>query len=163
MKFSAAIVALALAATATAQKIAISNPTKGSRWEVGKPQHLIWSGNCAGMGANAGNVSIQIVNGPSTSVQFKGEIGKLDCSGSISTTTVTIGTDIESGEYSIRVLTLPESSYSPAFDVVNPALPGTPTTTGAPKPPTTTGTGSGASKVVTGSMAIAGVVAAMLL
>ncbi|KAG0338414.1 hypothetical protein BG005_003769 [Podila minutissima] len=124
----------------------------------------MWSGNCASMGANAGNVSVQIVNGPASSVQFKGEIGKLDCSGSLTNTIVTIGTDIESGEYSIRVLTLPEPSYSPAFDVVNAALPGTPTaTTGAPKPATTTGTGSGASKVVAGSMALAGVVAAMLL
>ncbi|KAG0083894.1 hypothetical protein BGZ93_001526 [Podila epicladia] len=119
MKFSATLVALALAATATAQKIAISNPTKGSKWEVGKPQQLIWSGNCAGMGANAGNVSIQIVNGPSGAVQFKGDIGKLDCSGSVTTTAVTIGTDVESGD--------------------------------------------GASKVVAGSMALAGVVAAMLL
>ncbi|KAG0026498.1 hypothetical protein BGZ82_009443 [Podila clonocystis] len=163
MKFFAATVALALAATATAQKIAISNPTAGTRWEVGKPQRLIWSGNCASMGANAANVSVQIVNGPSGAVQFRGDVGKLDCSGGLtSIDNIVIPADVEAGEYSIRVLTQPDPSYSPPFTVVNTAKPATPSTsatTDAPKPTT----GSGASKVVAGSMALAGVVAAMLL
>ncbi|KAF9314221.1 hypothetical protein BG003_004391 [Podila horticola] len=164
MKFFAATVAFALAATAAAQKIAINNPTVGTQWVVGKPQTLMWSGNCASMGPSAVNVSIQLVNGPAGAVQFKSDLGKLDCSGSLtSDPNVVIPADVESGNYSIRVLTLPENSYSPAFTVVNSALPGTPaatTTTGAPAP---SNTKSDAGKVVAGSMALAGIVAAMLL
>ncbi|KAG0342915.1 hypothetical protein BG000_011489 [Podila horticola] len=125
--------AFALAATAAAQKIAINNPTVGTQWVVGKPQTLMWSGNCASMGPSAVNVSIQLVNGPAGAVQFKSDLGKLDCSGSLtSDPNVVIPADVESGNYSIRVLTHHCTK-------------------------------SDAGKVVAGSMALAGIVAAILL
>jgi len=166
MKFLAAAVALALAATATAQKIAINNPTTSTNWDVAKPQYLSWTGNCSSMGAAAKAVDIQLVNGPSTAVQFIAAIGVLDCSGNLtSINNVTIPATVASGVYSIRVMTQPENSYSTTFNVNNPASPATPsaTTTGAPQ--TTTPAHSGASQVVAGSMAaLAGcAVAAMLL
>ncbi|KAF9389492.1 hypothetical protein CPB97_011236 [Podila verticillata] len=167
MKFLAATVALALAATATAQKIAINNPTTSTSWDVAKPQYLSWTGNCSSMGAAAKTVDIQLVNGPSTAVQFVAAVGTLDCSGNAtSINNVTIPTTVASGTYSIRVMTQPENSYSTTFTVNNPASPATPsttTTTGAPQ--TTTPAHSGAGQVVAGSMAaLAGcAVAAMLL
>jgi len=168
MKFLTATVALALAATATAQKIAINNPTTSTSWDVAKPQYLSWTGNCSSMGAGAKTVDIQLVNGPASAVQFVAAIGVLDCSGNAtSINNATIPATVASGTYSIRVMTQPDPSYSTTFTVNNPAAPATPsttaTTTGAPQ--TTTPAHSDASQVVAGSMAaLAGcAVAAMLL
>ncbi|KAI8347386.1 hypothetical protein B0O80DRAFT_465547 [Mortierella sp. GBAus27b] len=135
MKFLAAVAAVAVAAVASAQQIQISNPTEGTVWVAGDKGYISWSGNCASAGNNSRAVDIQLVNGPSTAVRFVADLGQLDCSGTTMSITIPVPTTVQSGTYSLRVLTSPQPSYSTAFQIQNAASPApTTTTTSAPLP-----------------------------
>ncbi|KAG0339012.1 hypothetical protein BG004_006975 [Podila humilis] len=163
MKFiTASVATLVLAAVTSAQKIAINNPTISTSWEVAKPQYFSWTGNCASMGAAATKVEVQLVQGPSTAVQFVAVIASIDCSGNITNIkNATIPAEVPAGDYSIRVMTMPENSYSVGFKVTNPAAPQPPTPTTAPPPPADQN--SGAQKVAGSLILAAGSIAAALL
>ncbi|KAF9406372.1 hypothetical protein BGZ94_003139 [Podila epigama] len=159
MKFFSAIVAAsALASAVTAQTIAISNPTVGSTWYIGKPSYISWTGNCNSLGSGASNVTVQLVNGPSNAVQYVTDVGTLDCSGrafSVNNAVIPESAGVTPGTYSIRVMTSPEPSYSPAFTVADASKPAPPPATGTnPPAPTQTGNGNSASRLASGSLAV---------
>ncbi|KAG0197099.1 hypothetical protein BGX28_009382 [Mortierella sp. GBA30] len=138
MKFLAILAILAsLAAAATAQTLAINNPTTGTVWTVGQPSFVGWTGNCTALGAQASNVSVELVNGPSTAVRFVADLGTLDCSGSNTRANVVVPNTVDTGTYSVRVLTNP-NSYSPQFEVINPNRTTTSTTAPASTSTSTT-------------------------
>ncbi|KAG0353863.1 hypothetical protein BC939DRAFT_461955 [Gamsiella multidivaricata] len=160
MKFLTTAIAVAsLAAVASAQSIQLNNPTEGTVWTTGQSGYISWTGNCASQGNASKAVDIQLVNGPSTAVRFVTDLGKLDCSGSNQSVTVTVPTSITTGTYSLRVLTLPQNSYSTPFQINNPSAPTTTTaqtttaqsTTSTPSP---TAKPSSANSLIAGSLAV---------
>ncbi|KAF9428363.1 hypothetical protein BGZ94_002625 [Podila epigama] len=166
MKFTTAIIAAATIAIASAQGIQINNPTKGSKWTVGKEEYFAWTGTCANLGAAGKTTVVNLSQGPANTVQFIAKLGEIDCTGSIITAKLKVP-DVPSGEYSLTVLTDP-ISYSPNFEIVNsaapapaPPAPATPTT---PTTPTEDKKSAANSLAVSGSlMAVAGVIAALAL
>ncbi|KAF9301269.1 hypothetical protein BGZ74_006921 [Mortierella antarctica] len=163
MKFTTAIAVAAVAAVANAQTVQFSSPTKGSVWTAGKSEYVAWSGNCANLGAAGKNATVNIVFGPADSVQFKAVLGKIDCTGSVVSTYLTVPADIESGPYSLMANTQP-ISYSPAFTINGVAGPAPPAPS-APAPSKTPETPKSAGNSLTASsamLAVAGVVAAAL-
>ncbi|KAG0041064.1 hypothetical protein BGZ82_000043 [Podila clonocystis] len=164
MKFTTAIAVAAVAAVANAQMIQFSNPTKGTVWTAGKSEYVAWSGNCANLGAAGKNTSITIVFGPSESVQHKDVLGKLDCTGSLVSTYLTVPANIESGTYSLKAETNPVS-YSPPFTINGAAGTAPPATSAPAKPTPSADAPKSAGNSLTASsamLAVAGVVAAAL-
>ncbi|KAG0251532.1 hypothetical protein BG011_007533 [Mortierella polycephala] len=136
MKFITTIaIASTFVAAATAQRIAIYNPTVGSQWTVGKLEFLGWTGNCAGMGNDSRTVGVELVEGPADFVRFVADLGTIDCSGAVTKADITVDSTVKGGEYSIRVKTSPEDSYSNAFTINNAGSPAAPSS--APPAPTT--------------------------
>jgi hypothetical protein len=173
MKFIAtvAVVASSLAAMATADMLQINNPTAGSVWAAGKSEFVGWTGNCASMGALGQNVTVDIVEGPSSAVRFVATLGHLDCSGANTRTDFIVPDTIKSGPYALIVRTTPQASYTNSFQI-NSGSGGSapaPSTTGgsdaapapAPTEPATTTPGnSGASSLAAnGLLALAGAAA----
>ncbi|KAF8926505.1 hypothetical protein EDD21DRAFT_410984 [Dissophora ornata] len=125
MKFLAAIAVAAssLVALATADMLQINNPTAGSTWTTGRSEFVGWSGNCALMGEAGKNVTVDLINGPSTAVRYVATLGQLDCSGKNTTAYFTVPNTIASGQYSIIVRTQPtgQESYTNIFQIANPS------------------------------------------
>ncbi|KAG0308967.1 hypothetical protein BGZ98_005986 [Dissophora globulifera] len=154
MKFITAIAAVAaVAAVANAQTLQINNPTQGTVWTTGAPSYISWTSNCAAMGNASHAVGIQLVNGPSTAVRFVADLGNLDCSGTNTSLNVVVPSTVVTGEYSLRVNTLPQASYSLPFQINNPSSPAQTTPpASSPTPAAPTGKSAGSS-LVAGSMA----------
>ncbi|KAG0199868.1 hypothetical protein BGX28_006918 [Mortierella sp. GBA30] len=166
MKFiSTLAVASTIAALASAQSIQINNPTVGSTWTVGSASNYLgWTGSCAGLGNSSTAVDVQLVNGPSTSVRFVASLGTINCSGNNARADITVPGTIVSGDYSLRVMTNPES-YSNQFTIVNAASPAVPSATSAPAPAATSapaGKSAGSSLVASSLVALTGVAVAAL-
>lgn len=165
MKITAAAALVAsMAAVASADMLAISNPTKGSVWAVGDSVFLMWSGNCASMGAASKNVTVDFVQGPSGQVHFVNSLGLIDCSGSNVRSDYTVPT-LTPGLYSIRVNTVPQPSYTNEFQIngaggVAPPPSAAPqaSATTAPSNPKPTGNAAG-SLTANVMLAVAGAVA----
>ncbi|KAG0251554.1 hypothetical protein DFQ27_008699 [Actinomortierella ambigua] len=128
-----AAAALALVGVATADILAINNPTVGSTWSTADNNNFIgWTGTCSFMGNASRSVLVDLMKGPSGSLQFVASLQPLDCSSEIvNRANVTLPSDIPSGNYSIRIQTTPPS-YSNVFAIVNPK--DKPTTTAGPAP-----------------------------
>ncbi|KAF9941658.1 hypothetical protein BGZ75_003489 [Mortierella antarctica] len=163
MKLTASLaVAASIVAATSAQTIQINNPTEGTVWNVGEKNFVGWTNNCASMGNASTAVKIELVEGPASAVRFVTDVGVLDCSGSNTRADATVPDTIKTGMYSIRVLTLPQNSYSPAFQVNNPKSQ-PPATTGGPTPTPSTPTGAGNLLTASGSLtALLGCAAAVL-
>lgn len=168
MKFIAtvAVVTSSLAALATADMLQINNPTAGSVWGAGKSEFVGWTGNCASMGVSATNVTVDIVEGPSTAVRFVATLGHLDCSAANTRTDFVVPSSIRSGPYALIVRTTPQASYTNSFqinsgDVAPPTTTaGSGSGTGTATPPTTSETKSSASSLAAnGFLALAGAAA----
>lgn len=108
-----------------------------------------WTGNCASMANDSRAVKIELVNGPATAVRYVADVGVLDCSGSSTRADATVPDTVPSGKYSIRVLTVPNPSYSPAFEVRNAKAEPSPTRVESPTP--TPGNPKGAGSLLTAS------------
>ncbi|CAO3572661.1 unnamed protein product [Mortierella alpina] len=105
------------------------------------------------MGNASRAVKIELVEGPATAVRYVADVGVLDCSGSMTRADATVPDTVKTGKYSIRVLTTPENSYSPAFQVNNAKS--QPSTTAAPTASPTTPAGSAGHHLATsGSLAV---------
>ncbi|KAG0222464.1 hypothetical protein BGW42_006597 [Actinomortierella wolfii] len=164
MKFAAVALASAFAAVATADLLQINTPTKGSTWTVGKSEFIAWTGDCASMGPNGKNVSIELLSGPAESVIFEAALGTLDCTNpSVNRHTLTLPEDTKSGEYSIRIQTVPVS-YTNPFQINGKAAPApsAPATTTAAEKPAPTGAASSV-MAKTGAVAAAALAAAAYL
>ncbi|KAF9571726.1 hypothetical protein EC968_000244 [Mortierella alpina] len=153
MKLIASLVAVAsVVAVASAQTLQINNPTEGTVWNVGEKNFVGWTNNCASMGNSSRAVKIELVEGPATAVRYVADVGTLDCSGSETRADATVPDTVKTGKYSIRVLTLPQNSYSPAFQVNNPKS--QPSSTSAPAPSPSTPTGAGNLLTASGSLTV---------
>ncbi|OAQ27512.1 hypothetical protein K457DRAFT_127366 [Linnemannia elongata AG-77] len=71
------------------------------------------------MGTAGQAVTIDLVNGPSIAVRFVASLGTLNCSGSITTLTLTVPSNVAPGEYSLRIDTTP-TIYSSIFQIDGP-------------------------------------------
>ncbi|KAF9929921.1 hypothetical protein FBU30_001080 [Linnemannia zychae] len=139
----------------------INNPTQGTVWATEKTQMLIWSGHCAPMGAAGGNVSVELVTGPSGALRYVTNLGKIDCSNpSITRADLTIPADVKPGTYAIIVRTNPDLSYTNMFEITNSDNPNKPDdeapTPGTPEPVPTAGKDSTNNAV--GALAISPIV-----
>lgn len=96
-----------------------SHPTVGTVWHGGGQDFISWIGNCADMGTAGQAVNIDLVNGPSIAVRFVASLGNLNCSGRITTWTLTVPSNVAPGEYSLRIDTTP-TIYSSIFQIDGP-------------------------------------------
>ncbi|KAG0222920.1 hypothetical protein B0O80DRAFT_504519 [Mortierella sp. GBAus27b] len=173
MKFTTlAVVASSLVAMATADMLQINNPTQGTEWKTGSPVFVGWTGNCASMGAAGKNVTVDIVEGPSTAVRFVHTLGYLDCSSTKTREDFSVPDAIKTGQYALIVRTAPQESYTNSFLITNPAAPSAPAPAGPSNnttPPATAAPsdtkGSGASSLAASGLlgAVAAVAAAFQL
>ncbi|KAF9952547.1 hypothetical protein BGZ72_006127 [Mortierella alpina] len=152
MKLLASLAAASLVAVASAQTLQINNPTQGTVWNVGEKNFVGWTNNCASMGNASRAVKIELVEGPANTVRYVADVGVLDCSGGATRADATVPDTVKTGMYSIRVLTSPDPSYSPAFQVNNPKSQ-PPTTTAGPAP-TTSKPASAGTVLKTGSLSV---------
>ena len=165
MKFAATLaIASTVAALASAQTIQINNPTVGSTWTVGAASNYLgWTGNCAGMGNSSKTVDVELVQGPENMVRFVAKLAAIDCSGSNTRADIPVPATVTSGEYSIRVKTTPQESYSNRFSIVNGAAPAPSASGPAPSTSPSTAPKSAASSLAISSfLGLAGVAVAAL-
>ncbi|KAF9971209.1 hypothetical protein BGZ73_005892 [Actinomortierella ambigua] len=165
MKFSVVAAVAACAAVATAQRIEVITPTKGSIWNVGEEVFIEWRGNCDPLGKA---VAIELRTGPAENTRFIAPLGTLDCSGANATEAKTrhsfvLSADVPTDLYSLTIQTTPEPTYTNQFNIVNkkstPPPPATTTATEQPKP-----TGAASSMMAkTGAVAAAALAAAAYL
>ncbi|KAF9582234.1 hypothetical protein BGW38_000468 [Lunasporangiospora selenospora] len=154
MKFIATLAAASAAVALTsAQIIQINNPTKGTNWKIGSTVFISWTANCKSMGAAAQSVKIDLVNGPSDAVQFVEDLGFLNCSGDATRSNITVPA-VTPGEYSVRVMTTPTNSYSPAFNVISDGSKPSEGTNPTTQPPTPTPSGKSAANSLVASTAV---------
>ncbi|KAG0308856.1 hypothetical protein BGZ98_006502 [Dissophora globulifera] len=144
MIFSKSFTTLAMlammAATAQADMLSISNPTKGTTWKVGETVFLQWKGNCASMGSPAAkSVDVNLMSGPDTALRFVAKLASIDCSGSETRKEFSIPADVValSGDYSLQVQTEPKTSYSNIFTIQSKNDSGDVAANGAATPPKT--------------------------
>ncbi|KAF8920486.1 hypothetical protein EDD21DRAFT_393887 [Dissophora ornata] len=154
MKFIATVaVAASVLAVSSAQTLQISNPITGSQWTAGATEFLGWSSNCAAMGNSSHAVTVDLIDGPSTAVRFVSSLGTIDCSSTNTTANMVVPTSIQTGQYSIRINTTPQVSYSTTFQINNPSSPAATTTSAAAAAATTTAAAKSAgSTMVAGSL-----------
>ncbi|KAF9946417.1 hypothetical protein BGZ70_003235 [Mortierella alpina] len=154
MKLIASLAAVAsMVAVTSAQTLQINNPTEGTVWNTGEKNFVGWSNNCASMGNASRAVKIELVEGPANTVRYVADVGVLDCSGSMTRADATVPDTVKTGKYSIRVLTLPENSYSPAFQVNNAKSQPSASVPPTPSPSTPAG-GAGNHLATSGSLAV---------
>ncbi|KAG0234644.1 hypothetical protein B0O80DRAFT_424102 [Mortierella sp. GBAus27b] len=110
---------VSLAAIVQGDMLSVSNPTKGTTWNVGESVFLQWNGNCASMGKLAKNVDVNLMTGPETALRFVAKLSSIDCSGSNTRKEFAIPADMvrAPGQYSLQVQTEPQPSYSNIFSV----------------------------------------------
>ncbi|KAG0327036.1 hypothetical protein BGZ99_008486 [Dissophora globulifera] len=142
MIFSKSFTTLAMlammVATAQADMLSISNPTKGTTWKVGETVFLQWKGNCASMGSPAAkSVDVNLMSGPDTALRFVAKLASIDCSGSETRKEFSIPADVValSGDYSLQVQTEPKTSYSNIFTIQSKNDSGDVAANGAAVPP----------------------------
>ncbi|KAG0222415.1 hypothetical protein BGW42_006611 [Actinomortierella wolfii] len=153
---------LALASVATADVLAINNPTQGSVWKAGETYFIGWTGNCAFMGNNSRSVLVDLMTGPSNTLRYVASLEPLDCSSStVVRANVTVPANVATGNYSIRIQTEPPS-YSNVFSIVNPNDKPTPTGGNTTPPPVQSQKPDGAGSMLEPKMllALAGTAAA---
>ncbi|KAK5814960.1 hypothetical protein F5H01DRAFT_321899 [Linnemannia elongata] len=119
MKLTTLVVTLAFTVVSNAQSQVISHPTVGTVWHGGGQDFISWIGNCADMGTAGQAVNIDLVYGPSIAVRFVASLGTLNCSGRITTWTLTVPSNVAPGEYSLRIDTTP-TIYSSIFQIDSP-------------------------------------------
>ncbi|KAF9359234.1 hypothetical protein BGX26_012843 [Mortierella sp. AD094] len=175
MKFIAVVAAASMAALASAQTLGIANPTTATTWTSGKTGMMSWTGSCAAMGNASHAVAVQLMTGPTNAVYFVADMGTIDCSSTTNNSAYlnVPGTaqGVAPGIYSLKVLTLPDNSYSSTFNIAGSAPAATTppatnstdttTTTAAPAP---TGNGKSAGNMLTSSslvVALGGAIAAV--
>ncbi|KAG0269053.1 hypothetical protein DFQ27_004985 [Actinomortierella ambigua] len=166
MKFSIVAAVAACAAVASAQTIAISQPTKGSIWTVGEKAFIEWGNRCDGSGPAAQQVKIDLKTGDANNTRFVASLGTLDCSSKANSTRYEFlfQEDVQSGMYSLTIQTIPPS-YTNPFEIVNKKSatpPPTASTPPAAEKPVPTGAAS-SMLVKTGSVAAAALAAAAYL
>ncbi|KAF9189269.1 hypothetical protein BGZ51_009716 [Haplosporangium sp. Z 767] len=148
MKFTTtvAVVASSLVAMATADLLQINNPTLGSVWTIGEKEFVGWTGNCASMGNDGKNVTVDLVEGPSGTVRYVTTLGTLDCSGSQTRADFVVPETVKPGKYAIVVRTLPpeQNSYTNTFEIkAKQTTPTAPSTSTNPSPTSTPGNAAG--------------------
>ncbi|KAK3807981.1 MAG: hypothetical protein JOS17DRAFT_766446 [Linnemannia elongata] len=162
MKVTILVATTAFTIVTNAQLVLINNPTAGTVWHSGAQALVNWTGSCATLGSASHSVAIDLVKGPTGARLFVSSLGTLDCSGSITSVTLTVPSNVGSGEYYVRVGTTP-MSYSNAFQIYNTQASSTMTTTTAPLPTTTHTTPTGPDTIKSDTNVSSGLVGGIIV